>query len=79
IGLQQRSNDVEADRWYSRDVAAIAEKRGVAAIAPYLIDADATANRGGLPVGGLTIIDLPNNHLLYAITWYGLAVMVLVL
>ncbi|MBY5893608.1 SURF1 family protein (plasmid) [Rhizobium ruizarguesonis] len=78
-GSLLQSNDVAADRWYSRDVAAIAEKHGVAAIAPYFIDADATANRGGLPVGGLTIIDFPNNHLLYAITWYGLAVMVLVL
>ncbi|WP_397464663.1 SURF1 family protein [Rhizobium ruizarguesonis] len=78
-GSLLQSNDVGADRWYSRDVAAIAEKRGVAAIAPYFIDADATTNPGGLPVGGLTIIDFPNNHLLYAITWYGLAVMVLVL
>ncbi|EBY7415990.1 SURF1 family protein, partial [Salmonella enterica subsp. enterica serovar Alachua] len=28
---------------------------------------------GGLPVGGVTIIDFPNNHLQYAVTWYGLA------
>ncbi|NKK58536.1 SURF1 family protein [Rhizobium leguminosarum bv. viciae] len=78
-GSLLQSNDVAADRWYSRDVAAIAQKRGVGAVAPYFIDADATANPGGLPVGGLTIIDFPNNHLVYAITWYGLAVMVLVL
>jgi len=26
-----------------------------------------------LPVGGVTIIDLPNSHLQYAMTWYGLA------
>ncbi|MGO7580842.1 SURF1 family cytochrome oxidase biogenesis protein, partial [Rhizobium ruizarguesonis] len=58
---------------------AIAEKRGVAAITPYFTAADATANRGGMPVGGLTIIDFPNTHLVYAITWYGLAVLVLVL
>ena len=32
-----------------------------------------TPNPGGLPVGGVTIIDLPNNHLQYALTWYGLA------
>ncbi|MGO7837044.1 SURF1 family protein [Rhizobium johnstonii] len=78
-GSLLQSNDVAADRWYSRDVAAIAEKRGVSAPAPYFIDADATANPGGLPVGGLTIIAFPNNHLLYAITWYGLATMVLAL
>jgi surfeit locus 1 family protein len=37
------------------------------------VDADKTPNPGGLPVGGVTIVDLPNNHLQYAITWYGLA------
>ncbi|NKL19662.1 SURF1 family protein [Rhizobium leguminosarum bv. viciae] len=78
-GSLLQSNDVAADRWYSRDVAAIAEKRGVSAPAPYFIDADATANPGGVPVGGLTVIAFPNNHLLYAITWYGLAAMVLAL
>ncbi|MGO7956318.1 SURF1 family protein [Rhizobium leguminosarum] len=78
-GSLLQSNDVAADHWYSRDVAAIAEKRDVSAPAPYFIDADATANPGGLPVGGLTVIAFPNNHLLYAITWYGLAAMVLAL
>ncbi|MBY5744770.1 SURF1 family protein [Rhizobium leguminosarum] len=78
-GSLLQSNDVAADRWYSRDVAAITQKRGVSAAAPYFTDADATANPGGLPVGGLTVIDFPNNHLLYAITWYGLAAMVLAL
>jgi surfeit locus 1 family protein len=78
-GSLLQSNDIAADRWYSRDVAAIAQKRGVSTVAPYFIDADATANPGGLPVGGLTVIDFPNNHLVYAITWYGLAAMVLAL
>ncbi|WP_064684722.1 SURF1 family protein [Rhizobium bangladeshense] len=78
-GSLLQSNDVGADRWYSRDVAAIAQKRGVDAVAPYFIDADATANPGGLPVGGLTVIHFPNNHLVYAITWYGLAAMALAL
>ncbi|NKF32724.1 SURF1 family protein, partial [Pseudomonas sp. BGM005] len=78
-GSLLQSNDVNADRWYSRDVAAIAQKRGVRTVAPYFIDADATANPGGLPVGGLTIIHFPNNHLVYAITWYGLAAMALAL
>ena len=42
-------------------------------VLPFFIDADATPNPGGLPVGGVTIVDLPNNHLQYAVTWYGLA------
>lgn len=68
------ANDAAADRWYSRDVAAIAEARGLSPIAPYFIDADAMQS-GGLPVGGLTVIDLPNNHLVYALTWFTLALM----
>ena len=45
-----------------------------AAVMPFFIDAGAEpANPGGLPHGGVTIIDLPNNHLQYALTWYGLA------
>lgn len=75
-GMLLRSNDPAADRWYSRDVSAIAEKRGIADVAPFFIDADATPNAGGLPVGGLTVLDFPNNHLVYAITWYVLAIMV---
>ncbi|RUM03756.1 SURF1 family protein [Rhizobium chutanense] len=78
-GSLLQSNDVTADRWYSRDVEAIAAKRGVGAVAPYFVDADATPNQGGLPVGGLTIIHFPNNHFVYAVTWYGLAAMVLAL
>ena len=71
-----RANDPAHGRWYSRDVAAIAAARGLAGVAPYFVDADGTPNPGGLPVGGLTVIAFPNNHLVYACTWYGLAAMV---
>jgi surfeit locus 1 family protein len=79
-GTLLRSNDPSADRWYSRDVAAIAAARGLSDVAPYFIDADAEADAGAkgpdAPVGGLTVIKFHNNHLIYAITWYGLALMV---
>jgi surfeit locus 1 family protein len=74
-GTLLRSNAPDADRWYSRDVEAIAAKRGLGVVAPYFVDADATANPGGLPVGGLTQVVFPNSHLVYAITWYCLALM----
>lgn len=70
-----RANDPAADRWFSRDVAAIAEAKGLENVAPYFIDADATPNPGGLPVGGLTVVTFRNSHLVYALTWYALAVM----
>lgn len=75
-GALLQSNDPAAGRWYSRDVGAIAADKHVANAAPYFIDADATPNPGGLPVGGLTRVVFPNNHLVYAITWFGLALMV---
>ena len=68
-----RANDPGANRWYSRDVAAIARMRRLGGVAPYFIDADATPNPGGLPIGGLTVIAFRNTHLLYALTWFGLA------
>lgn len=65
-----RDNQPSEDRWYSRDVAAIAETRGLTNVAPFFIDAD----RGdGAPVGGMTVIAFPNKHLGYAITWFALA------
>jgi len=74
-GSLLRSNDPSSDHWYSRDVAAIAAGRGLTDFAPYFIDADARLNAHNGPVGGLTVIAFPNNHLIYAITWYVLALM----
>ncbi|ANH07664.1 SURF1 family protein [Shinella sp. HZN7] len=70
-----RANDPAGERWFSRDVAAIAAAKGLSDVAPYFIDADATPNPGGLPVGGLTVIAFRNSHLVYALTWYVLAAM----
>ena len=70
-----RSNDPRADRWYSRDVAAIAARRGLGTTVPYFIDADAADTVRSGPVGGLTVVRFPNNHLAYAITWFILALM----
>ncbi|TPG54103.1 SURF1 family protein [Sphingomonas glacialis] len=70
-----RRNDPAANRWYSRDVAAIAAAQRLGRVAPYFIDADA-GPPGSRPVGGLTVIRFPNNHLVYALTWFVLAAMV---
>jgi len=67
-----RSNDPAADRWFSRDVAAIAKARWLGRTAPYFVDADAAPNPGGYPVGGLTVVRFRDNHLVYALTWFAL-------
>lgn len=66
-----RDNVPAEDRWYSRDVAAMAAQHGLTPVAPYFVDAQA----GGaeLPVAGLTVIHFRNNHRVYAITWFALA------
>lgn len=66
-----RANQPEQDRWYSRDVAAIAAARGLDQVAPYFIDAGPSP-RGVLPIGGLTVVRFRNAHLIYALTWFGL-------
>lgn len=63
--------------WYSRDVAGIAAANGLKLAAPVVIDADATPNPGGWPRGGQTVVEFRNQHLSYAVTWFGLAVCLL--
>ncbi|WP_312146227.1 SURF1 family protein [Brevundimonas sp.] len=71
-----RANDPASDRWFSRDVAGIVQAKGVQGpVASYFIDADATPNPGGWPRGGLTVVRFANSHLIYALTWFGLALM----
>ena len=69
-------NRPDANIFYWKDRGAMAATAGLpadAVVVPFFLDADSTPNPGGLPVGGVTLIDLPNNHLQYAVTWYGLA------
>ncbi|WP_420959796.1 SURF1 family protein [Brucella sp. IR073] len=68
-------NDPVKNMFYWKDWAAMVKTAGLdpARTVPFFIDAGTAPNPGGLPVGGVTIIDLPNNHLQYAVTWYGLA------
>lgn len=44
-------------------------------VAPIYVDLPALG-QGALPQGGETVVSFPNNHLGYAITWYGFAVLV---
>jgi len=68
-------NDEKANIFYWKDLDRMAASVGLPEdrVLPFFLDADATPVAGGFPKGGVTQIDLPNNHLQYAITWYGLA------
>lgn len=56
--------------WFFADARAMAAAAKIDA-PEFLIEADASRNPGGLPMGGQTRLKFPNNHLLYAITWFG--------
>lgn len=70
-----RANDPAAGRWYSRDAVQIARAQGVGEVAPYFVDADAVSEPGPLPRGGMTQVRFRNTHLVYALTWFCLALM----
>ena len=72
-GLFVPESDPKRDAWFTRDIPGISAARGLTDVAPYLIEADATPNPGGWPRGGQLRVDLPNNHLQYAFTWFGIA------
>ena len=59
--------------WYARDLAGISRAAHVTLAAPVVIEAVAAQNPGGFPKGGQTVVSFTNNHLSYAVTWFGLA------
>lgn len=69
-------NDLTQNIFYWKDLQGMAAKAGVpadATVLPFFVDAGPGEIPGGLPIGGVTMVDQPNNHLQYAVTWYGLA------
>lgn len=68
-------NDLAKNVFYWKGIAAMASRSGIdrARLVPFFVDAGPAERPGALPEGGVTIVDLPNNHLQYAVTWYGLA------
>ncbi len=72
-GLFTPKPDLAHRNWFSHDVASITAADHVKLAAPVMVEADATPNPGGWPNGGQTVVTFRNEHLSYAITWYGLA------
>ncbi len=75
-------NDPAKNVWFHADLNAIAAAMGVAmgVNAPALfVEAGRAPNPGGYPLGGQTRVGIRNAHLQYAITWYALAVALVVI
>ena len=72
-------NRPDLNYWFWVDLPAMSAADGLDRVAPFYIDADETPNPGGWPKGGVTRLVLPNDHLQYAITWFSLAVALIVI
>jgi surfeit locus 1 family protein len=59
--------------WFNRDSAAMAAAKNVADAAPFYVEMESPVPPGGLPHPGRVLPSLPNNHFQYALTWLGLA------
>ena len=70
-------NDAARNQWFWRDPVGMTASTfapGSVEALPLVLEADARPEPpGGLPRGGVTRLELPNRHLEYAVTWYGLA------
>ena len=71
-------DDPAHNLWFTRDPAAIAGAKGVGPIAPFYVEQESPAPLGGLPQPGKLVVRLRNEHLQYAVTWYGLALVLAV-
>jgi surfeit locus 1 family protein len=72
-GLFTPADDVQGNVWYLRDPMAIAAAKKWASAAPFYIDQESPVPAGGGPLPGKLDVHLTDNHLQYAITWFGLA------
>jgi surfeit locus 1 family protein len=72
-GWMQPANEPSENRWFWVDIPAMAEAAGLPGAVPAILEAAPGQHPGRYPVGGRTRVDIPNNHLQYAITWFGLA------
>jgi surfeit locus 1 family protein len=69
------ADDASHNFWFTRDPAGIAAAKGLdpKSVAPFYVEQEAPTPPGGLPQPGKLVVALPDNHLQYALTWYGLA------
>jgi len=72
-GLFTPADDPQNNVWYLRDIKAMAAAKKWSTAAPFYIEQESPVPPGGWPKPGKLQVNLPDNHLQYAITWFGLA------
>jgi surfeit locus 1 family protein len=66
-----------SDTWFTRDQRAMAAAKGWGQVAPFYVDQESPIPGSRLPRPGPLKVKLRNDHLQYALTWYGLALVLL--
>jgi cytochrome oxidase assembly protein ShyY1 len=77
-GLTTPREDAAKRLWFVRDVPAMARALGWGSIAPFYVDLEAPVPDSGIPKPGPLHVRLKDDHLQYAITWFGLAAVVVI-
>ena len=72
-------NQPEKNIWFGRDVAAMADAAKIKNIIPAMVDIVGKQDAKNLPVPSDGTIRLKNDHLSYILTWYGIALGILVI
>lgn len=72
-GVFTPADDPAAHRFYTLDPAKIAKALGLGPVAPYTLVAMGPIEPGVFPQPAQHLPRPPNNHLEYALTWFGLA------
>lgn len=72
------ADDPAHNLWYTRNTPAIAAAEGIRSVAPFYVEQESPMPPGGLPQPGRLVAQLRNLHLGYALTWYGLALILVV-
>ena len=77
-GLFTPAQNIGKRLWFVRDVPAMARALGWGPIAPFYVDLEAPVPESGIPKPGPLHVHLKDDHLQYAITWFGLAAVVVI-
>jgi surfeit locus 1 family protein len=72
-GWMQPANSAATNEWFWVDLPAMAAAAGLAGAAPVVVEQAPGPDQNRPPIGGQTIVELPNDHLQYAITWFSFA------
>ncbi|MDB5617128.1 SURF1 family cytochrome oxidase biogenesis protein [Tardiphaga sp.] len=77
-GALTANGDVKKRLWFTRDQLMMAQTLGWGDVAPFYIDLESPTPPSGIPKPGPLEVRLKDDHLQYAITWFGLAAAVLI-